>query len=73
MSDALVGVRGAKSAAKVSMRAEVAKLVIAGPPEQLELVRQAADDLAAVSRLTGELAYTTDTSAAELSARAELA
>jgi len=45
----LVGVRGAKSQAKVSMRTELSRIELIGPAASLTLVRQAADDLAAVS------------------------
>ncbi len=73
MGDALVGVRGAKSQAKVSMRTELDRIELTGPAESLALVRQAADDLAAVSRLTGELVFTESAAATGLSATAELA
>jgi len=73
MGDALVGVRGAKSQAKVSMRTELSRIELIGPAASLTLVRQAADDLAAVSRLTGELIFTESAEATGLSATAELA
>ena len=73
MGDALVGVRGAKSQAKVSMRTELSRIELIGPATSLTLVRQAADDLAAVSRLTGELVFTESAEATGLSATAELA
>jgi len=73
MGDALVGVRGAKSQAKVSMRTELSRIELIGPAAALTLVRQAAEDLAAVSRLTGELVFTESAEATGLSATAELA
>ncbi len=73
MGDALVGVRGAKSQAKVSMRTELSRIELIGPAASLTLIRQAADDLAAVSRLTGELVFTERAEATGLSATAELA
>jgi valyl-tRNA synthetase len=73
MGDALVGVRGAKSQAKVSMRTELSRIELMGPAASLALVRLAADDLAAVSRLTGELVFTESGAATGLSATAELA
>jgi valyl-tRNA synthetase len=72
MGDALVGVRGAKSQAKVSMRTELSRIELIGPAASLALVRLAADDLAAVSRLTGELVFTESGAATGLSATAEL-
>jgi valyl-tRNA synthetase len=48
---ALAGIRKAKSEAKVGMRAEVASAVVAGPPEELALVRRAVDDLRAAGRI----------------------
>ncbi len=47
----LAGVRRAKSDAKVGMRAEVASVVLAGPPEVLHAVRSAEDDLRAAGRI----------------------
>jgi valyl-tRNA synthetase len=47
----LSGIRKAKSEAKVSMRVEVSSAVVTGPPEALEHVRLAADDLAAAGRV----------------------
>ncbi len=71
MSEALVGVRGAKSQAKVSMRTPLARIELTGPGRSLDLVRTAADDLAAVARLSGELVFT-ETGASSLSAAAEV-
>ncbi len=48
---ALAGLRGAKTMAKVSMRAEVARAVVTGAPEQLDRVRAGLDDLRAAGRL----------------------
>lgn len=46
-STVLSRLRGAKSEAKVSMRAEVARLVVSGPRELVDLARSAAVDLVA--------------------------
>jgi valyl-tRNA synthetase len=70
---ALAGIRGAKSQAKVSMRAELARVEISGPPALLAHAEAAADDLRKVGRITGDLAFTADPVAAELTVAAELA
>ena len=56
-SEALAAIRGAKSVARVSMRAEVIRAVISGPAEQLDLVRRGLDDLVAAGRITGEAVF----------------
>ena len=70
---ALVGLRGAKSQAKVSMRAELARAEITGSEEVSPAVRTAEDDLRRTGRITGELEFTVDESATELSVSADLA
>jgi valyl-tRNA synthetase len=72
-SAALIGVRGAKSDAKASMRAELSRIELVGTAEALAAVRQAAADLASVAKLTGDLVLTEDESARELRASAVLA
>jgi len=69
---ALVGIRGAKSQAKASMRAELSRVEVSGPAAQVEAAEKAADDLRRSGRITGELVFTA-TDAAELSVAAELA
>jgi valyl-tRNA synthetase len=49
---ALIGIRRAKTDAKVSQKTEVASAVLSAPPTQLALIRQAADDLRAVGRIS---------------------
>ena len=55
---ALIGIRGAKSQAKASMKTEVARAVVTGPDEMLAELRLVEADLRAVGRITGELVWT---------------
>ena len=57
VGEALAGVRKAKSEAKVGMRAEVARVELAGPAAWAERVRAAEADLRAAGRITGTLDY----------------
>ena len=70
---ALAGLRGAKSQAKVSMRAELSHATVKGPEALVRAAELAADDLRKSSRVVGELAFVTDESATELSVEAEVA
>jgi len=70
---ALVGIRGAKSSAKVSMRAELSRVEVSGPEALVRLAEQAAPDLRSTGKITGELEFTVDESATELSVAATLA
>ena len=70
---ALIGIRGAKSQAKVSMRHELTKVRITGPEALVRAAELAADDLRKTGRITGKLKFTVDESATELSVDAELA
>ena len=49
---------GAKSQAKVKMRAELASVTVTGKPGALELAEAAADDLRAAGNITGALTFT---------------
>jgi valyl-tRNA synthetase len=69
---ALVGIRGAKSQAKVSMRAELSRVEISGPAHLVAAAELAADDLRATGKVTGELVFTANEST-EISVAAELA
>ncbi|HEX5090578.1 MAG TPA: valine--tRNA ligase [Nocardioides sp.] len=73
VSAALIGIRGAKSQAKVSMRHELTKVTISGPEATVRAAELAADDLRKTGRITGELTFGVDESATELSVEAELA
>jgi valyl-tRNA synthetase len=70
---ALIGIRGAKSAAKVSMRAELSRVEIKGPEAVVRAAELAASDLRATGKVTGDLVFTVDDSASGLSVQAELA
>jgi valyl-tRNA synthetase len=59
VATALIGIRGAKSNAKASMKAEVASAEFAGPPEVLDHLRASEQDLRAVGRIIGPLAWRT--------------
>jgi valyl-tRNA synthetase len=72
-AQALAGIRGAKSTAKVSQRTEVTAVSVRGPQASLDLLLQAADDVKAAGRVTGELTTSADDSTTELLADATLA
>ncbi len=70
---ALIGIRGAKSQAKTSMKAPLARVEITGSADQVEAIEKAASDLRASGRITGELVLTPRTDATEIAVVAELA
>ena len=55
---ALIGIRGAKSQAKVSMKAPLARVEITGPATQVARCELAADDLRSSGKITGDLVFT---------------
>ena len=55
---ALVGIRGAKSQAKVSMRAPLARVEVTGPPALVEAASAAAADLRRAGHVQGDLVFT---------------
>jgi valyl-tRNA synthetase len=57
LSEVLGGLRGAKSAAQVSMRTEVSAAVVTGPDEFIARARLIDSDLRSVGRITGTLDY----------------
>ncbi|GAA2016129.1 MULTISPECIES: valine--tRNA ligase [Nocardioides] len=73
VAQALIGVRGAKSQAKVSMRAELSRVEVVGPEALVVAAERAADDLRRTGRITGELVFRSDPEATAISVRAELA
>ncbi len=54
---ALVGIRGAKSAAKASMKTEVTHAEFAGPTDVLDRLRAIEADLRAVGRVSGDIVW----------------
>jgi valyl-tRNA synthetase len=70
---ALAGIRGAKSQAKVSMRAEVTRAEVSGPAALVSAAEAAADDLRKVGKISGDLVFTEQADATELTVVAELA
>ncbi|WP_277032906.1 valine--tRNA ligase [Propionimicrobium lymphophilum] len=57
VSTALIGIRGAKSNAKVSQKTPVTLAKISGPKDELELLKLAEDDLLNVGHITGDVEY----------------
>ena len=58
VAEVLIGVRGAKSTAKVSMKTEASGASITGPAASLARLGSVLGDLKAVGRITGEVALT---------------
>jgi valyl-tRNA synthetase len=54
---ALSAIRGAKSAAKVSMKTDVSRLALSGSAADLAALRQAEDDIRAAGRIVGEVEW----------------
>ncbi len=67
----LAGLRGVKSAAKVSMRTELVSAEITGPAPVLALAERAADDLRAAGKVVGALGFSA-TDGPEVGATAEV-
>ncbi len=70
---ALAGIRGAKSTAKVSMRAELARVEVSGPAALVAAAETAASDLRKAGKVTGDLVFTTQLDLDALTVTAELA
>jgi valyl-tRNA synthetase len=70
---ALMGIRGAKSQAKVSMRAPLARVEVTGPQVLVEAASTAAEDLRRAGHVQGDLVFTSAAEATEITVAAELA
>jgi valyl-tRNA synthetase len=68
----LTGMRGAKSQAKVKMRAPLASVRVSGPVELVGLAERAAEDLRAAGTVVGDLLFVSDHSAEELQVTAQI-
>jgi valyl-tRNA synthetase len=55
---ALIDIRGAKSKAKVSMKAEISVATLSGSADRLARLQAVETDLRAVGRITGDLVWT---------------
>jgi valyl-tRNA synthetase len=73
VSAALIGIRGAKSTAMVSMRAELSRVEITGPEELVRAAQLAAGDLRKTGKITGELIFTPAEGATEITVEATVA
>lgn len=70
---ALSGIRGAKSKAKVKMRAPLARVEVKGPEKLVRDAECAADDLRRTGNVLGDLVFTVDEAATELTVDADIA
>ncbi len=73
VAEALAGIRGAKSQAKVGMKAELSRVEVTGPENRVRAVEAAAEDLRKVGKITGDLVLTVDPHAETLTVTAHLA
>jgi valyl-tRNA synthetase len=73
VSATLMGIRGAKSQAKVSMRAPLARVAVTGPMDLVEAAAAAKDDLRRAGHITGDLVFTPADDAIEITVSAEFA
>ncbi len=70
---ALIGIRGAKSNAKVSMRTPLAHAEVRGPETLVRGAEQAAADLRNVGKIVGDLTFVVDDTAETVTVSAEFA
>ena len=57
VADALIGLRGAKSQAKVSMKTAITDVRVAAAEQTVTRLQQAVDDLVAVGRIEGDITW----------------
>ena len=57
LAAALIGIRGAKSNAKVSMKTPILAATLSGPAASVERLRTIESDLRAVGSITGEITW----------------
>lgn len=69
---ALAGIRGAKSQAKVNMKTPLSRVEVSGPEKAVRDAESAAADLVAAGKITGDLVFTVDADASELTVSAEI-
>src|SRR5699024_2018449 len=72
-TDVLAGLRGAKSAAKVGMKAELVAAHATGPRASWDAAATALDDITQAGRVTGDVTFTADEDAEQLHVEARLA
>jgi valyl-tRNA synthetase len=72
-AEALAGIRGTKSVAKVSQRTEVSAVSVRAKQEALDLLTRAIDDVKAAGRVVGDVELVADTEADGLDIVATLA
>ncbi|MFC7503685.1 valine--tRNA ligase [Nocardioides sp. CPCC 206347] len=70
---ALGGIRGAKSQAKVTMKTPLARVEVSGPEKAVRAAELARRDLVAAGKIIGDLVFTVDESASDLTITAEIA
>lgn len=70
---ALGGIRGAKSQAKVTMKTPLARVEVSGPEKAVRAAELAHRDLVAAGKIIGDLVFTVDESASDLTITAEIA